>query len=340
MSQYCNGNKRKRFCLVLIILMPILVSCSTAIVHFNKERWKEGALRLPSKSLCKMQTGDYGLILPLFTPRAVQGRKNVALEILRERGHNCSRLKTDTVAAKPIEQRQRIQASRLVEEERKLKEKLLSLSGKDICEYAISSSGYYWSYEPYGKPYVEEAKQREHTIDQCHELSPTLAAAEEERQRQKEAIRQERAAALKTETEREVARRAEVKRQEKAELEAKIAPFRQSCSAFGFNEASQEMSTCLFELYKLDQQAKQTRADLSERKPQMEVSNNQANVNAAAQQQLMKAQSRLAEQQVEEQRFQQGMQLLQNSQQILNSMQPDRRTTCRFNPILNSMTCQ
>jgi len=261
----------------------------------------------------------------------------VALEVLGERGHNCSRLETDTVAA---EQRQRLQASRLVEEERKLREKLLSLSDKDICEYAISSSGYYWSYEPFGKPYVEEAKRREHTVEQCHELSPTRAVAEEERQRQKEAVRLERAATLKAETEREIARRAEVKWKEKAELEAKIAPLRKSCSAFGFKEASQEMSTCLFELYKLDQQAKQTRADLSEGERQREVSSNQANVNAAAQQQLMEAQRRLAEQQVEEQRFQQGMQLLQNSQQILNSMQPAPRTTCRFNPLLNSMTCQ
>jgi hypothetical protein len=96
---------------------------------------------------------------------------------------------------------------------------------------------------------------------------------------------------------------AEKKRQQ-LELEKTIARLKPSCLAFGFKDGSTELSKCLFDLFKLEAAAKQARSEVAGRARQNRDAINNANANAAAQRELVAAQRKLAEQQLEERRFQ------------------------------------
>jgi hypothetical protein len=115
----------------------------------------------------------------------------------------------------------------------------------------------------------------------------------------------------------------EQQRQTQQAAEQAYSRRRQTCLSFGFTDNSSELSTCMFELFKLEETAAQNRALISS-----------MNQNAANQ-------SALIQQQMEEQRFSQGMlmlqQSLQQSQQIINPPRPT--ITCRHNSLSNTTTC-
>ena len=91
------------------------------------------------------------------------------------------------------------------------------------------------------------------------------------------------------------------------------------CISFGFKKLTDEHKKCMFELYKLEEVAKQnqmTRAAIA---------------NASAEQ------SSLLRQQIEEQKFESGMRLLQQSANILNA--PSPTITCKYNAITRTTVC-
>jgi hypothetical protein len=99
------------------------------------------------------------------------------------------------------------------------------------------------------------------------------------------------------------------------------------------------MSKCLFELYKLNLAAQERRVELKqkERLSRLKAANTDAVI--SARQAVEQAKQKLAEQQLDEQRFQGAMQLLQQSHRML-SPTPRRSTTCQFNSIMNTMVCR
>jgi len=104
---------------------------------------------------------------------------------------------------------------------------------------------------------------------------------------------------------------------EKEKFEAKSRS--ETCSSFGFAEKTELHSKCIFELYKLEEVAKQnqmTRAAIA---------------NASAEQ------SSLLRQQIEEQKFESGMRLLQQSANILNA--PSPTISCKYNAITQTTVC-
>lgn len=106
-------------------------------------------------------------------------------------------------------------------------------------------------------------------------------------------------------------------RDKKEKFEAKSRS--ETCSSFGFAEKTELHSKCMFELYKLEEVAKQnqmTRAAIA---------------NASAEQ------SSLLRQQIEEQKFESGMRLLQQSANILNA--PTPTITCKYNAITQTTVC-
>jgi len=118
------------------------------------------------------------------------------------------------------------------------------------------------------------------------------------------------------------AKAAEQARVKRSQEEARFALVRQqresTCKSFGFREATESFSKCMFELYKLEQQALMNAETLEQ------VRATQA-ANSAAQQQML-----------EQQRFMQGMQQLQNAADIVNPP----KTTCNWNTLTHTMVCQ
>ena len=89
----------------------------------------------------------------------------------------------------------------------------------------------------------------------------------------------------------------------------------------------------MFELFKLEQTAKQHQAAIANRNAQNPAVINSMNANSAAQRAL-------AEQKLKEQQFQGAMQLLQQSQKYFNPPARKPTTTCQFNPIIKNMVCR
>ena len=106
--------------------------------------------------------------------------------------------------------------------------------------------------------------------------------------------------------------------QEKARLVLVKQQRESTCKSFGFKETTESFRECMFELYKLEQQALVNAKTLEQNRV------TQAS-NAAAQQQMLK-----------QQRFELGMQQLQNAANILNPP----KTTCKWNALTSTMVCQ
>tara|TARA_E500000178_G_C16725073_1_gene618930 strand:- start:257 stop:763 length:507 start_codon:yes stop_codon:yes gene_type:complete len=108
---------------------------------------------------------------------------------------------------------------------------------------------------------------------------------------------------------------------EQQKLEQIAADQRQkTCEGFGFKKQTEANKKCQFELYRLEIYAQQNEV----LRQTITNTNNQQN---AIQQQILK-----------EQEFQSGMRLLQQGSQILNA--PSPIVKCRFNDIMNTMTCR
>ena len=93
-----------------------------------------------------------------------------------------------------------------------------------------------------------------------------------------------------------------------------------TCKGFGFKENTEAHAQCMFDLFKLEQSAAQSQALQS-----------QAESNAASQRVLL-------QQQIDQQNFNQGIQLLQQSQQLLNPPRPT--TTCQWYYATQTMRCR
>ena len=107
-----------------------------------------------------------------------------------------------------------------------------------------------------------------------------------------------------------------------------------TCKGFGFKEGSEALAQCMFDLYKLEQSAAQNQALRSQAASdaaQNQALRSQAASDAAAQRALL-------QQQIDQQNFNQGIQLLQQSQRMLNP--PTPTTTCQWNDIMQTMTCR
>ena len=91
------------------------------------------------------------------------------------------------------------------------------------------------------------------------------------------------------------------------------------CVSFGFQPNTSQYNDCMFELYKLEESARQNQALIQS------LSDSSARQNAILQQQL------------EEQQFESGMRMLQNAADMVNP--PSTRTTCRYNDLMKKVTC-
>jgi hypothetical protein len=91
------------------------------------------------------------------------------------------------------------------------------------------------------------------------------------------------------------------------------------CISFGFQPNTSQYKDCMFELYKLEESARQNQALIQS------LSDSSARQNAILQQQL------------EEQQFESGMRMLQNAADMINP--PSTRTTCRYNALMKKVTC-
>lgn len=108
----------------------------------------------------------------------------------------------------------------------------------------------------------------------------------------------------------------------KLEAEQKEIERRQNtCTSFGFTIGNEAMAKCVFELFKLEQATAENDRLIKN-----------INDNAAAQRLL-------AEKQLKEQEFNNGMMLLQQSQQILNQTYSSPTIKCKHNKLLNTTTC-
>ena len=128
-----------------------------------------------------------------------------------------------------------------------------------------------------------------------------------------------------------IALAAEENRRAKAEQDRRAAVAAESlrentCKSFGFKPGTEFFSSCLFEIYKMERQALQNEALVAERKAQNRFQE-------AAQLEALSIQRQIAE----DQRFSQGMQLLQDAARIVNP--PRTTTTCQWNAIAKTMTC-
>jgi hypothetical protein len=106
----------------------------------------------------------------------------------------------------------------------------------------------------------------------------------------------------------------------KQEVESRKAEaMRSTCVAFGFSPNTPQMSTCVMELYKTTAQVEAIRTAAE---TQAQATNTAAEETA-----------RLLQ-------FQQAMELLKQSNQILNPTQQNRMTTnCRYNTIMKTISC-
>ena len=114
--------------------------------------------------------------------------------------------------------------------------------------------------------------------------------------------------------------------EEKRDLAVSQASRESTCKSFGFKPGTDFFSSCLFELYKIEQQARQSEALIAERKAQ---NRNQE----AAQLEALSLQRQM----LEDQRFSEGIRQMQDAAKMFNP--PRTSTRCKWNPIANTMVC-
>lgn len=118
---------------------------------------------------------------------------------------------------------------------------------------------------------------------------------------------------------REEQRRNLVEKKKSEEENQKAEEMKRNCMAFGFSPNTPEISACVMELFKTTAQVEAIRQAA---KSQSQATNAAANETA-----------RLL-------RFQQSMELLKQSNQMLNPTNKSRSTTvCRYNTIMKTITC-
>ena len=104
-----------------------------------------------------------------------------------------------------------------------------------------------------------------------------------------------------------------------------------TCKGFGFKENTETHAQCMFDLFKLEQQSVAQQLTIQSQAEQNQALQSQAASNAASQRALL-------QQQIDQQNFNQGIQLLQQSQQLLNPPRPT--TTCQWYDVTQTMKCR
>lgn len=117
----------------------------------------------------------------------------------------------------------------------------------------------------------------------------------------------------------ETAKVAKAKAQAEAKLQEETKARAGTCKSFGFVQGTKEHQACMFELYKLQEISEQSRLTRN------------AITNAS------ERQARVTEQLLEEQRFESGMRMLQQSAEMLGAPNPE--ITCSFNQISQRVVC-
>jgi hypothetical protein len=178
---------------------------------------------------------------------------------------------------------------------------------------SANHSGNYWDPGRHGINHIEAQIT-------CLGKQPEMVARQN--QLKLSAAEQQRASQARVTEQRAREKQAEALREQAASQASREA----LCLSFGFKSDTDYFSKCLFELYKIEQQSKQTDALIAERKAQNKAQE-------AAQLESLS----LQRQALDEQRFQQGIQQMQDAARILN---PPRTTTrCRWNNITKTMIC-
>jgi hypothetical protein len=124
----------------------------------------------------------------------------------------------------------------------------------------------------------------------------------------------------------EESRRQRLIDQEKKEAAAANARREETCKSFGFKPETEFFSNCKYEIYRIDEQAKQNERLISELR-------RSAKADEAARQENLAIQRKM----LEEQQFANGIRQMQNAANILN---PLRSTvTCKWNDLTSTMVC-
>lgn len=198
----------------------------------------------------------------------------------------------------------------------------LNRISKNLCfgpdyTFSITSSaehsGDVWRPGRYGINHIEAQIT-------CRGKQPGMVARQNELKRL--ATERQRALEARVTEQRDREKRIELLREQAASQASREA----LCLSFGFKPDTEYFSKCLFEIYKIEQQSKQTEALIEERKAQNEAQE-------AARLESLSLQRRA----LDEQRFQRGIQMMQNAAKILNP--PRTSTECRWNNLARTMTC-
>jgi TPR repeat protein len=162
--------------------------------------------------------------------------------------------------------------------------------------------------------------------------SERLALIERERQRVAD-IESERLALI----ERERQRVAVIN----AKMQKIISRLKPSCTAFGFKDGSSELSKCLFDLYKIEQEKEQKRAAAAEQTIQYKSAIDSRNANAAARASQIETQNMLVREQLQEQKKQRqlegSLELMRRGLEMMSPPKP--KLTCKYNSFTKTTVC-
>jgi TPR repeat protein len=179
-------------------------------------------------------------------------------------------------------------------------------------------------------------------------LSPELQVLIKESERLS-VIERERQRLAVIERERQRVAVIERERQRVAVINAKmqkiISRLKPNCTAFGFKEGSSELSKCLFDLYKIEQQKEQKRAAAAEQTRQNKSAIDSRRAAAAEQARQYKSaideQNRLVREQLEEQRNQRqlegSLELMRRGFEMMSPPKP--KLTCKYNTFTKTTVC-
>ena len=116
-----------------------------------------------------------------------------------------------------------------------------------------------------------------------------------------------------------------------------ISRLKPSCTAFGFKEGSRELSKCLFDLYKIEQEKEQKRAATAEQARQYKSAIDARNANAAAQASQIETQNMLIREQTNQRKWEGSLELMKRGLEMMNPFKP--ALTCKYNAFTKTTVC-
>jgi len=126
-----------------------------------------------------------------------------------------------------------------------------------------------------------------------------------------------------------------------AKMQKIISRLKPSCTAFGFKDGSSELSKCLFDLYKIEQEKEQKRAAAAEQTIQYKSAIDSRNANAAARASQIETQNMLVREQLQEQKKQRqlegSLELMRRGFEMMSPPKP--KLTCKYNTFTKTTVC-